>query len=223
MNIFVKAALLTTFVFITGIVFGLWISEEKVGKLEQEITIMNEEIQNTNLQFMISDVLENNLSCKYLEKQALLLADKATALGKEIEKYEDSQKISEKGLMEMKKRYVSTLVQDWLMVEKIKKNCGSDYTTILYFYKRGNCNECGNQGTVLTYLREKSNEQMMVYPIDKDTQLYLVSLLLDMYNITTYPSIVVNGETINGFIDADNLTNIICNQTNSSDYSNLCG
>ena len=213
MNIFVKAAIITTFVFLTGVIFGLWLSEERVSQLEGEINNMNEEIQDTNLQFMISDVLENNLSCKYLEKQALLLADKATTLGREVEKYEDVKKLSDKGLMDLKKRYVSMLIQDWLMVEKIKKNCGSNYVTVLYFYQRYKCGDCANQGTVLTYLREKSDGQMMVYPIDKDTPLYLVSLLMEMYNVTTFPSIVVNGKTIHGFIDADNLTEIICNQT----------
>lgn len=210
MNIFLKVGIVTTLIFVSGLMFGMLIGSQKVSELELTISKLDEDIQNADLQFLFFNTMNQNISCKFLSHEASRLSEQADDLGREVSMYENSKKISEKSFYEMKKRYTSILIKDWLMVEKIKRTCGENYTTVLYFYSNNNCDRCQEQGIVLTYLKEKLKNEFLVFAIDGDISLEIVNLLKDAYGIKEYPSLVINGEVHNGFTDLDELKEITC-------------
>jgi thiol-disulfide isomerase/thioredoxin len=192
-------------VFLSGVFFGLAIGNEKVNQLEKTISQLDESIQNADLQFLFFNVMNKNISCTYLSKEASRLSNEAENLGKQVSAYENSKKISESSFHELKKRYTSILIKDWLMIEKIKKTCGENYTTVLYIYSNKNCDKCREQGIILSYLKEKLDGKFLVFAIDGDMDLQIVNTIKDAYGVSTYPSLVINGQVHYGFT---NLTQI---------------
>ena len=214
MNIFLKAAILTTIVFLSGVFFGLVIGSEKVNSLERKISGLDESIQNADLQFLFFSTMDKNISCKYLSGEASRLGIEADNLGKQVSAYENAKKIKESDFHELKKRYTSILIKDWLMVEKIKKTCGENYTIVLYFYSNKNCDTCKEEGIVLSYLKEKLNGDFLVFAIDGDMDLQIVQTIKDVYGINQYPSLVINGEPYYGYMNTTKIKEILCENQN---------
>jgi thiol-disulfide isomerase/thioredoxin len=210
MNPLIKAALLTTFVFITGIVFGLWAGSEKITGLEKTIIGLGENIDNAELQFLFFDTMGANVSCQYLTKETITLGSEANSLGSEVERFENSRKLDENSFKELKKKYTSVLIRDWLTLEKIKQTCKEDYLTVLYFYSNENCNDCKDQGIVLSYMKEKLGDKFLVFAIDSDIDLQIIDLLKNVYNVGEYPTLVLNNKRFSGFVDIESLKNASC-------------
>lgn len=208
-DILIKTTIVTTIVFISGIFFGLWIGEKRVSELERIIVNLNENINNAELQFLFFDVMGEEISCRYLIKEAENLGNEASSLGKEVERFENAKKIDENSFRELKKKYTSVLIRDWLMLEKIKKTCNEDYITVLYFYSNKKCEKCEEQGIILLYLKEKFKENFLVFAIDSDVSLEIVRMLKDVYEVKEYPTLVINGE-VYGFLNLKELEGIVC-------------
>lgn len=210
MNIFIKTAFLTTAIFLVGIVFGLWLGQERVSQLETDLSSLRSGIDNAELQFLLLDVFKGNISCTYLLKEADSLGSESAELAVQVERYENAQKIDDTTFRELKSSYTALLIKDWLVLEKIKQTCAGNYATVLYFYSNEVCDRCQDQGIVLTYLKEKLKSELMVFAIDGDLGLNVVEGLKDSYSITEYPSLVINGEPHIGYQDLNTTTGILC-------------
>ena len=99
-----------------------------------------------------------------------------------------------------------------MQILNLKKNCDYNTTTTLYFYKINNCDECVAQGFVLDSLKRTYQSGIMIFAIDKDTDLGIVNTLKTSYNTTTFPFLVINENvTLSGFRDEKNLRTYIQN------------
>ena len=75
--------------------------------------------------------------------------------------------------------------------------CDIDRLALLYFYSAEYCANCPDQGVILTYFKKKYEDQLLVFPINVDLAQdeSVIKFLLESYNISAYPSVVV-GETV---------------------------
>lgn len=209
-NIFIKAAILTTAVFLLGLFFGLWIGQEKVSELETDLSSLRGNIENTELQFLFLDVIKGNLSCNFLLSEANALGDESGRLAVQVERYENAQKIDDASYKQLKLSYTTVLIKDWLVLEKIKKTCNGQYATVLYFYSNKNCQKCQDQAIVLSYLKEKLKNGIMIFALDGDIGHNVVEALKQAYRINTYPTLVINGEAYKGYLDLNQTKEILC-------------
>jgi len=209
-NVFLRAAVLTTIIFVLGVWFGLWVGDEKVSQLQNTISGLQENINEAELQFLFLDITESNISCNYLISTANRLGEETTSMASEVDKYENAQKVDDAAFKALKKTYTITLVRDWLTLEKIKQSCNGSYTIVLYFYSNKQCDKCQDQGIVLSYLKEKLDNEVLIFALDGDIDLDIIKALRESYVIYEYPAIVVNGKTYQGYQDLANLTEIMC-------------
>ncbi len=200
---------ISTVLFIAGIAIGLSIDSMKEKSIEAGINSIERSIYTTEIELMAMDFFGNNVSCPYLNFMATDLADRNSELGKKVEAYEASNKVTYNDYQDIKKQYTLSLIKNWLIIERIRSHCNSNYTTILYFYSNKDCDRCENQGYILTYFKSLLEDRLMVFAIDGDIDLNVVKMLKYNYNITTYPSLVINGEVYSGFMDKNNLTSIL--------------
>jgi len=215
MNIFIKTTIVTTAIFVVGIIVGLWLGQEKVSAFESELTSLRGSIENTELQFLFLDVLGSNVSCTYLLKQANNLGAESENLAKQIENYETSEKIDEAAFKQLKSSYTTLLIKDWLTMEKIKTTCNATYATVLYFYSNNNCGRCSEQAIVLSYLKQKLGENIMTFAIDGDIGLNVVSALKEAYSIDIFPTLIINGVVHKGYVDLNQTKEILCDYNNN--------
>lgn len=216
-EIFIKTTAVALVVFIAGILLGLWLGQAKVSALEETTTNLRDSIENAELQFALIDILNPEIACNYLIATANDLGKKSDELASEVERYESTQKITESDFIKLKTEYTSTLIRDWVTVEKIKTTCASNYTTILYFYSNINCDTCKNQGIVLTYMKDRLKENVMIFPLDVDLGLATVNALKDSFGIDKYPSLIIENKLQSGYTSLDDIKGIMC--SNNSDVS----
>jgi hypothetical protein len=210
-NIFVRTAIITTIIFAVGVWIGLWLGETKVNSLETTINNLGEDINNAELQFLLFDVLEKNASCNYMIQTANQLGVESGKMAADVERYENTQKIDDASFHDLKQKYTNTLIRNWVTLEKIKKTCDGKYTTILYFYSNTNCNRCEEQGMVLSYFKEKLNQNVLIFALDSGLGVEAVNVLHDSYGIKQYPAMVINGDIYQEFKDKADMTRILCN------------
>ena len=214
MNIFLKTAILTTLIFFLGLFVGIFISSEKVSELESEMHGLQMSIENIELEFLFLDTMKSKISCAFFISEAEKLGEETGKLASQVERYENMQKIDDSEFKELKSRYTLTLIRDWLTLEKIKQACNGTYITVLYFYSNKNCDKCEDQGMVLSFYKEKLKSDIQIFAIDGDLDLRIVSALKAAYNITTYPTLVINGKEHYGFYDKEDLKEIFCEYEN---------
>lgn len=210
MNIYIKTAITTTTIFVIGILLGLTLSSEKVSQLESDMYDLQENMESVELQFMFLETMEEDISCESLSKEALFLGSETQALAKQVELYESTAKLDETEFKQLKSEYMLTLIKDWLFLEKIKQNCDSEYITVVYFYSNTYCADCEEQGVFLSYFKSKLDENLQVFSIDTDLDLRIISSIEASYNITEYPSLIINGNRYEGLMDKEQLTEIFC-------------
>jgi len=209
-GIFIKTTIITSIIFILGIIFGLWIGQERVSALEQTTSALKDSVETAELQFALLDVLKPEVACNYLISTASDLGNKSDELASEVERYENSQKIDDTSFSTLKKQYTTTLIRDWVTVEKIKKVCEGDYLTIIYFYSNKDCDKCEDQGIVLTYIKDVLKENVMIFALDTDLGLTTVNSLRDSFGIDSYPSLVIENKMYSEYLSLEEINKILC-------------
>lgn len=209
------ALLISSFIFIIGIIIGWYLSKEKIDVLEDTILDLTSTVENVELQLSFLDIVGPKISCEYLTSEANRLGEEAGDLGDKVSAYESNRKIEDSSYIETKSRYMSVLIRDWLVLERIKKTCSSNYTTMLFFYEE-ECPECEDQGTVLSHYKEILNNDVMIFALDHTLNHTAITAFEKAFNINEFPSIVVNMETYSGFMNLEETKDILCGWGNYS-------
>lgn len=130
-----------------------------------------------------------------------ILTDEINTLASQLEFLEGSRGRSDAEVLSVKERYSLLQIKDLLLVKEIAKRCGGKAYTIVYFYsnKPGGCEECEQQGYVLSALR-KDYSDLRVYTFDYDLPLGGISALKKIYGIgNKLPAIVIDHKVYPGF------------------------
>jgi thiol-disulfide isomerase/thioredoxin len=193
-----------------GVYLGIFLSKGKIEELQKELTSLK--IRQEDLMFELTLLtLNKNISCSMLAQALEKVMDEAGKLGDRVSLYETTEKIKDENFYNLKKDYTLTLIRYWLYVEEIKKNCDkNNLVSVLYFYSNQNCFDCLSQGTVLTYLKQKYPQNLMVFALDYDLDLSVISALKRVYGIQKVPSLVINGEKYEGLASLEKLNEILC-------------
>ena len=209
---YVVSAVITLFLLFIGIYTGILLSKSKIEELQSELTKIK--LRQEDLTFELTLLtLDKNISCSLLGQALEKVVDEAGKLGDRVSLYETTEKVKDVSFYDLKKDYTLTLIRYWFYVEEIKKNCNrSDLITVLYFYSNENCNDCLSQGTILTYMKQKYPQTLMVFALDYDIDLNIVNILKKVYGIEKVPSLVINGKKYEGLVTLEKLNQILCTQ-----------
>jgi hypothetical protein len=97
------------------------------------------------------------------------------------------------------------------MLEKIKKQCNYSQTVILYFYGLCDLNlKCDEQGFVLSYINSRIDPEIAILSFDADREVYAIKALMNYYNVTELPCVVIEGNTHCGLHDKSRMEEYLC-------------
>jgi hypothetical protein len=209
----ITAFIISSLIFVVGIMTGWFLSKEKIGVLESTISDLTDTIENVEMQLLFLDTAGPKISCDYMISEANRLGEEAGKLGDKVGAYEENRKIEDVSYKETKSNYMSVLIRDWLVLERIKKTCNGSYTTVLFFYKE-DCEECEDQGAILSHYKEKLKNNLMIFALDHTLNHTTITAFEKAFNIAEFPSIVVNMENKGGFKSDDEVKDILCTEGN---------
>jgi hypothetical protein len=206
-KIYALAAIITLVVFSLGVGIGYMISNEKYSLITGDMENFQMQQKDIEIEFMLSNSLGSN-SCDTLKYEIEKTSNQSTTLGERLSYY-DNEIIKNPEFASLKKNYMMNLIQFWSYWELFKKNCNSTVNTVLYFYSIKDCGDCQAQGFVLSYLKEKYPQDIMVFSLDKNEDLYSLNLLKSIYNVTKAPTLVINNKKYEGLMDTNQLKDLL--------------
>ena len=179
--------------------------------LRSRVDSFQTSVQNTVLDFIFLDIMEGNESCELLNNKIMQLEETSNNIGKNTEVYEKNRKIKNSDYVELKEEYMNIVFRHWLLTEKTQEVCGGEFINVLYFYRNEpECQECLDQGIILDYYRKKTDGHLLVFPFDAGIGSEPVSYLTSTFNVTEIPTIIIEGNKIDGFVSNDKMKNEIC-------------
>ncbi len=210
-SLIVLTIFISLLIFCSGVVIGTFIDQSSINSINDTLT-------------SLSDRTNSNLAILLLEKSPMycpLYQEELFAVESEVERvgYTISYLSTEKNNIDssLKRRYMNLQLNSYLLSKNVKELCAENYTTILYFYSDSTKYlESREQGTNLLKLKGEDSIWVKIYSFDADIDSASTQILAKQFNVTQYPSLVINGQTHFGVFSSDQIKKIILNNTNSN-------
>jgi uncharacterized protein YneF (UPF0154 family) len=213
MNIYVKAFLITVLVFIFGLFVGLNIERFMLSNLEKRSSSVESSIRDIELELLYFQGLGEKDSCTFLKEVVRKTNNMLDVMADQLGSYNENDILFTSGqIADMKATYTSLLIKDWILQDRIKKECNSTVVSVLFFYSTKDCDDCVVQGDVLTLLKDMFKDRLMVFPLDVDVDSDMIGILMSKFGVKSTPSLVVNGRLYSGIVQKDKLKNSICSE-----------
>lgn len=210
-NIYIKTFLISLGIFSLGLLVGFYIERFLASDIVARTTLIESSVQEIELQMLYFQGLNESYACDFLNEIVRDTNKNLDILADQLLRYSEKNILfTRPEIASLKRRYTSLLIKDWLLQERIKKNCGTKVVTVLYFYSTEECDDCLIQGTILSILKNEFREKLMVFPLDIKVEVSMIDILRKRFNITTTPSLVIEEKTYTGIVSKDDLKSIIC-------------
>ena len=204
---------ITLFIFLLGIFFGSFVDSLKYNYVEKVIEKQNLDLQSLHIQSLFIYSMNKNQSCNAIEE---VIKNNLRTLQPILEKlieYEEGEKRKNSiEYIKLKREYIQANIRYFLLVEKSRELCNSNYVPVIYFFDE-KCEICKLQGYILTNLRIYFNGSLLVFPIDADfKEEPLVDVLIKTYNVTSFPTLVIEDEIVRKYLPREELKEKICSK-----------
>ncbi|MBM3232536.1 hypothetical protein FJZ21_04145 [Candidatus Pacearchaeota archaeon] len=214
-RVFLESAIIAMLILIIGFSFGLYVESKRNDKVidaykDYEVEALDLKLQNYYYQIMDSS------SCERAIEQNFQFAEDIYIRGLELEKFEESNQITDELLRE-KKRYSLLKTELWLNTLLLKKKCNAEFDTVAYLYSGQPTSSAivSEQKIISNILRdlkaEKGND-MILLPIAGDLGLNIVEFQKNVRGVDSLPALVINEETVlEGFHSMDEIESYLNN------------
>ncbi|MFB6202893.1 MAG: hypothetical protein ABEK01_00200 [Candidatus Nanohaloarchaea archaeon] len=203
------AAGIITVGIVAGIFFvGNQLSDYKIQSLRADIRKVELSQKSQNLGLQLVESVEGD-RCRALKQWTRTSLPELRQLRKEVAVYERTRKLKNEQYTVLKKRYINLVIENMVGIKRMQKACDLQVIDVLYLYGDSNCEKCDRQGDVTTYFRRKYPERLVVHPVDATLNMKTVNFLKRYYNVTEYPTLVIEGETYSGFRSKSEMKDIL--------------
>jgi hypothetical protein len=192
------AFLITALMFATAVYASNYFSNRRMSEIRATQDDISNDILSIQTQF---DLLAEH-SCADIGENTILPSE-LTSLGNQLS-YMESQGGNAEEIIRLKRLYSLLEIKDYLLMQQIAGKCHLKPVFILYFYSnKGDCDDCENQGYVLTTLSKKY-PQLRVYSFDYNLGDGALQTLISVHDVRdTLPALVINNKVYYGFQSVD--------------------
>jgi len=207
--------LLTLSIFSIGLFLGSLMDNERTKYFLSYNEVQKQNVRSMQLQFELNNL---NIGANQCAKTKSLFDYYLIELEQNRERlntYVNEAKVTKKDFTILKRDYVLSQLNFWMLTEDMKVNCpnNSNFTTVIYFYSsKEKCPTCSDQGFSLDYYKVKLKTNLLIFAIDEEfaSEEPIIQILKDVYEIGKYPALIINGEKYEELVDRDQLQKIFC-------------
>lgn len=203
---YVLALFLTIIVFLGGISIGILVENLRLAdanksSLQEKVSLRSLQLQQRYIDSGLADcetlnrILENNIN-ELTKKMAIVV------------EYDKGSWVNPDEFRLELRDYFLTEIQFLLVSQEIDQKCSKGNVKIVYFYDE---NEQDTQGDILDYLKKLFGSRVLVFSLNSALQEEpMIDILLSSYNITKYPSVIVDDTVFHGHTPVKELHQAIC-------------
>src|SRR3989339_4616 len=195
-RVFWEALLVTFVVFIFGILLG--ISYESIRVSDINDYYAKSEISLMDILAFNNLVDLENARCKDLIDSNIEFADRIYEEAILLEDLENLGKVTD-DLEITHKRYDLLRTFLWINTIKAQEKCSEDFSTVVYIYDSKN-EDLTVRATqkvwskILYELKEEKGSEIILIPIANDGEIESLNFLVNQYNITKFPVVIINNK-----------------------------
>lgn len=203
---FVFAFLIAGAIFFGGLFLGGKLTSVQINNIARyqedlQISLASLELRHDLLKQNICEISDFNLFGAELGE-----------LGRQLESLEKGYGNNEENILKLKEPYFLLEIRHYLLLQEARNKCGSDIDLVLYFYSNNpdQCEQCGDQGYILSYLQEKIGyDKIKIYSFDIRSQSPSVTTLMGLHNVESAPLMVINDQSYNQFLSLEEIQKIL--------------
>lgn len=217
-EIYFVAALITSGIFLLGLLLGLVIEGKRTDYIESVSKKQNLDFSSLQVQYAFIDQLSQEKNCNAVAKTFEENIKNLESTRLRIENFDRNAKLNKNEFDLLRRDYILAQLRYWLLAKRTKELCGSDIVSILYFFSDDEeCPNCNQQAFVLTYLKKLFKENLLIFSFDSEFEKEpMVNLLKKSYDIARYPTLIIEGKKYENFNDKEDILNIICRHYRST-------
>ncbi|MBI2124408.1 hypothetical protein HYT92_01315, partial [Candidatus Pacearchaeota archaeon] len=187
---YIVAGAITIGIFLLGLFLGLAIEGKRVNYIESIGRKQALEFSSLQLQYAFIDQLSQEKNCLAVQNTFEQNINNLESTRIRLENFDRDATLNKNELDILKNEYMLAQIRYWLLAERTRELCGSDIVSILYFFSdEKECPDCDRQAFVLTYLKKKFKDRLLIFSFDSKYEAEpMIPLLKRTYNITDYPT-----------------------------------
>lgn len=209
---YVVASLITLCIFLLGMMLGFVVEEKRMRFSQEESANQQMDFRSMQLQYEYINQLSLEQDCETMQETFEANVKNLELARLKLEEYTKSSKINKDDFDKIRRDYTISQLQYWLFAKKKKQICDSEDVSVLYFFAEDkSCPDCNKQSFVLTYLKKIFGTDLLIFSLNTNfTEEPMVGLLQKSYNVTEYPTMIIDNKRIEGLHNKDDLLNLIC-------------
>ena len=209
---YIIAGVITLGVFLLGLFLGLAIEGKRVAYIESVSRMQNLVFSSLQLQYAFIDEMSQEKNCIAVQRTFEQSINNLESTRIRLENFDRDATLNKNEFDVLKNEYILAQIRYWMLAERTRKLCGSDIVNILYFFSdEKECPDCDRQAFILTYLKKRFKDKLLIFSFDSQFESEpMIQLLKKTYNVTAYPTIVIGGKSKTKFQDKDIILKEIC-------------
>ena len=209
---YLMAGAITLGIFLLGLFLGLTIEGKRVNYIESVSRKQNLDFSSLQLQYAFIDQMSQEKNCLAVQKTFEQNINNLESTRIRLENFDRDATLNKNELDILKNEYLLAQIRYWMLAERTRRLCGTDIVTILYFFSDDReCPDCDRQAFVLTYLKKRFKDKLLIFSFDSQFEAEpMIPLLKKTYNVTIYPTIVIEGNPKIKFQDKYSILKEIC-------------
>lgn len=216
------AFIIAAALFFLGFFFGFLIDLKRVDYFDQLNSAQELNIRSLQLQYELLKGDTVNNSCSAFQFLFNKYITELENNRERLDSYSKQSEVKTENFDTLKRQYVLSQINFWAIARNFKKACpdSSDMVTVLYFFSNNKvCPTCDNQATVLNYYKSTLGDNLLIFSFDDQFSQTepLISMLEGIYDVKSYPTLVINNKVYPDLIGKENLSNILCSEYQSNE------
>ncbi len=213
-EIYIIAAIATTGIFFLGLLLGLVIENARTAYVDNKYLQQELDFRSSQLQYEYLNLLEEKENCPAIYETLYTNLEDLEKTRVRIETYSDDATITKDAFELLEREYFLAEVRYWLLANRAREICDHDIVTLLSFSSdKEACATCDEQSFVLSYMKKELGEKLLIFSFNvKTVDEPMIAILKTAYNITEYPSIVVDDALYAQLHDVNVLMPMVCTE-----------
>ena len=197
-------------IFVLGLLIGMVVEGKRVQLIQDASQESKVDIGSLQLQYAFIDQLSQLGNCAAFEKAFDKSLESLETARIKLANYQSGATVNNREFELLQRNYIISQVEYMLLSSKAKTLCQTDVVNVLYFFSK-DCQSCDDQSFLLTFLKQKLRQRLFIFGFDTSFEKEpLLNLLVSTYNVTSYPTTIIENNKYVGFMSEENLTNTVC-------------
>lgn len=217
-SIFLVALLITLSLAAVLLIMGNLLNDDRKSYVEDQMKIIGD-LNDVQTYSLMNDIYGNKMACLAFKKKLKDWDKTLWDLGMKLEQYRVATEEFQKDpfYIQQKTKFNENQLLYMLFLTKINKECSLNQDIISFFYRKSEfCKKCDDQSFVLTDIKKDLEENISIFSFDTDLNITNIDLLLEYYEITDYPCVVINDQKFCNIEDKNFIIKQMCMTNNNS-------